>query len=180
MKLKEFIILSDCANKEMMNESIAKLKKPVLLGGKETPADLNGLTMGQLMLLQAIETESDLLTQTPRIIMDVAPEELEADKVIGFVMWVSEQVKGISKLFSAIKTKHSSEEIEAGIDRLDFGMFGLVDWYAKRMGITDHEEVERVPWVRVYKCMQMDNEVTNYEKRLRDIYHKRNETKGKR
>lgn len=180
MKLKEFIILSEVANKALLNESLAKLKKPVMLGGKEVPVDLNSLTMGQLMMLQTIDNERDLLLNTSRIIMDVNPEGLEADKVIGFVLWVSEQVKEIGKMFSSLKVKHTSEEIEAGIDQLDFGMFGLVDWYARRMGITDHEEVEKVPWVRVYTCMKMEIDTMNYEKRLRDIYHKRHDTKTKR
>jgi len=44
------------------------------------------------------------------------------------------------------------------VDKLSFGLFGLVDYYATRMGITDHEQVESVPWVRVYKCLDMDAE----------------------
>ncbi len=37
-------------------------------------------------------------------------------------------------------------------------------------GITDHEQVESVPWVRVYKCLDMDAEKIRYERRLREIY----------
>ena len=40
------------------------------------------------------------------------------------------------------------------------------------MGITDHEEVERVPWIRVYKCLDMDAERTRFERRLRNILNK--------
>ena len=55
---------------------------------------------------------------------------------------------------------------------MNFGLFGLLDYYAQRMGITDHEEVERVPWIRVYKCLDMDAERTRFERRLRNILNK--------
>ena len=47
--------------------------------------------------------------------------------------------------------------------------FGILDWYAKRMGITNHDEVLTVPWLRIYKCMDMDNKVEQYQRRLNEI-----------
>ena len=87
-----------------------------------------------------------------------------------FVGWVVESVKKINDMFDRIKIKPSSEQQRAGIEDLNFGIFGLVDWYAKRMGITDHEDVMSVTWVRVYKCLEMDNKTSEFQKRLIKVY----------
>ena len=50
-----------------------------------------------------------------------------------------------------------------------FGLFGMLDWYAVRMGISDHDQVLKVPWLRIYKCMDMDNKRRAYEKRLQKV-----------
>ena len=65
--------------------------------------------------------------------------------------------------------QHTSEQMRAGIDRLNFGVFGLIDWYARRMGITDHDEVLKVPVLRVYQCLKMDKEQQEYENRLAKV-----------
>ena len=76
----------------------------------------------------------------------------------------------INALFDSVKGKPTKEEEKAGIDKLKFGVFGLIDWYALRMGITDHEEVTKVPWGRGYKCLEMDNKRHEFDKRLAKIY----------
>ena len=75
----------------------------------------------------------------------------------------------INKLFASTSVPPTAEEQQAGADSLNFGPFGLLDYYALRMGITDHEAVEYVPWVRVYKCLDMDAMKMRYERRLRKI-----------
>ena len=40
---------------------------------------------------------------------------------------------------------------------------------ARRMGIKDHDEVLGVPWMRLYKCMEMDGLQREYERRLGEI-----------
>ena len=61
------------------------------------------------------------------------------------------------------------DEIAAGVNDLDSGPFGLVDWYARRMGYKDHDEVLRVPWLRVWQTMKIDADRDDYERRLRDV-----------
>ena len=75
-----------------------------------------------------------------------------------------------TELIDKIKIKPENEEIRAGITRLNFGIFGMIDWYALRMGITDHEEVMNVPWGRIYKCMEIDNKTMEFRKNLNKIY----------
>ena len=90
--------------------------------------------------------------------------------ILGFSTWVTREVERITKLFETTSVVPTPEERRAGVDKLSFGLFGLVDYYATRMGITAHEQVESVPWVRVYKCLDMDAEKIRYERRLREIY----------
>jgi len=37
------------------------------------------------------------------------------------------------------------------------------------MGITNHDDVLTVPWLRIYKCMEMDNKVEQYQRRYNEI-----------
>lgn len=41
------------------------------------------------------------------------------------------------------------------------------------MGISNHEEVECVPWIRVYKCLDMDAKRVMFERRLRNVLNKK-------
>ena len=96
-----------------------------------------------------------------------------AERVLWFVYFCNKEVERINKLFEAIKPHFDSEEKQAGVDRLKFGSFGILDWYARRMRITDQNEVRNVPWVRIYKCMKNDNELREYDRRLREVYKRK-------
>jgi hypothetical protein len=86
---------------------------------------------------------------------------------------VQTEMERIGKLFQSLGVEHSSDEVAAGIDKLEFGTFGIVDWYAKRMGIIDHEEVFNTPWARIFQCMKIDHENNEFEKRYRQILERR-------
>ena len=74
------------------------------------------------------------------------------------------------------KHKHqpTPEEIKAGINDLDFGPFGIIDWYAHRQGYQDQDDAAKVAWVRVCECMRIDNERIAFERRLREIMANKN------
>ena len=96
-------------------------------------------------------------------------EKEPCEDVIGFSNFVANELRKIADLFASCRTDLSPEQEQAGFGNLNFGMFGVLDWYCKRMGITDHAEVEKVPWVRVYKCMDMDAQTRRCEQRLSEI-----------
>ena len=100
-----------------------------------------------------------------------------AIEVLGIVNMVQGEMSRIGKLFQALNTDKTSEEMSAGIERLNFGAFGIVDWYAQRMGIVDHEEVFNTPWARIYQCMKIDHENNEFEKRYRKIIEQRSKRK---
>lgn len=172
MTTKEFLILSQFT-KDDMQAKISRLQRPSSVYGVSVPEDLNKLTIGELFTLQGIQTEQDAITVPCKVILDLDEDKVmkaEASEVFGFVMWVAGEVAKINKLFERTRIPPTKEEKQAGVEQLNFGAFGILDWYALRMGIVDHEWVEHTPWIRVYKCLEMDARRAQYERRLRDVY----------
>ena len=180
MTLKEFTLAySIASNREEVDEQINRLPRPATLQGKEVPTDLNEQAYGTIIALQQgindKATDIERIATCAKILLDVEiTEESEASEVLGFGKWIAEELIRISNLFASIQTAPTPEEIQAGVRELNFGFFGTLDWYARRMGITDHAEVERTPWIRIFKCMEMDNKQAQYERRLRQIYAQKN------
>lgn len=168
MTVKELLIVERISS----IEGAENIPKPWSVSHRKTPDTLNDLSMGELMQLQAISTERDTLFVPCCVLLGMFESDVlkaDAQEVIGFINWVAREVQRINKLFASTSVPPTAEEQQAGADSLNFGPFGLLDYYALRMGITDHEAVEYVPWVRVYKCLDMDARKMKYERRLRKI-----------
>lgn len=154
-------------------DRLEEMPKPDKVGKVSLPEDLNDITFGQLIELQGIATNEELFYVPCGVLLGLdraKVNECRAEEVVGFVTWVAREVKRINKLFEATNVKPTAEEKQAGIDKLSFGPFGLIDYYALRMGFTDHDHVLSLPWVRIYQCMIIDSERAKYERRLRKIY----------
>ena len=177
MTVKEFLTISSIATEPaVIRTKLDELRKPYQLGQYKTPDTLNDINMGELMQLQSIETEHDILFVPCTVLMGLSKRyisQLPASDVLGFVQWVSKEVERINKLFASTNVPPTPEEKQAGSELLNFGPFGMIDYYAQRMGITDHAEVDSVPWVRVYKCLDMDAKRVRFERRLRNILSKK-------
>lgn len=147
--------------------------RPLMVGNRATPENLDAMTMGQMLSLSGLDDSWSMFYGVCREFLGMTDAEVDnadAAQVVLFTGWCAGELKKLTNLFSKIKSSHTAEEIRAGVERLDYGAFGLVDWYAKRMGITDHDEVMNVPCLRVYQCLKMDSEREEYEKRLAKIY----------
>lgn len=156
------------------------LSKPKFVSGKAVPNDLNDLTFGQVIELQGIQEVGSMFIVPLRVVMGMSDEEVmeaSATEVVRFAAWAAREMEKINKLFASTNRKPTDKERKAGIELLRFGVFGTVDYYAQRMGIRDHEEVMAVPWMRVYKCLQIDSEKAKYELRLRKVYEDENSRK---
>lgn len=171
----DFLILYPLCTKESSRDIMTFLnacERPSFLGETEIPANLNGISYGKLDDLSRIGGEKDPIAAVVEIVLDLKPEEiyrLPVTKVFGFSNFVVKEVERINGLFSAIKLDHTSEEISAGIEKLNFGSFGVLDWYARRMRITNQNEVRSVPWVRIYTCMRNDTAQAAYERRYNKV-----------
>lgn len=147
--------------------------KPDRIDGLRTPQNLDHLTMGQFTALGHIGS-GDTLVDPVCIVMGMERESvlgLPFLKVVGMAQWVASQMREVAKMFDSIPCETTVEQRRAGVEKLNFGAFGLVDSYARRMGIVDHDYVlDCVPWLRVWQCMKNDAMVAEYEKRLRKVY----------
>lgn len=147
------------------------LPRPNYVGDTQCPENLNTLTIGQLIEMTD-QKGPDADYRIAEIVLGYDKQVTDgcrAVEVVPFLSWVGREVKKINALFNKIHSRPTAKEKQAGVDKLQFGLFGLIDWFAKRMGITDHDEVLQVPWVRIYKCLDMDNQVNMYERRLNEI-----------
>ncbi|MDR2929075.1 MAG: hypothetical protein LBV41_12885 [Cytophagaceae bacterium] len=150
--------------------------KPAKIAGKPVPKDFNRLTWADLTLLQSCKTEDELLYTSFKTVINVSKKELlmcPAIDVLAFILFARHELARIVKMFSRIQHRPSAEERHAGIEQLNFGLFGTLDWWAKRMGIADHEEAEKTPWIRIYTCMKNDNLTEIFQKRLNEVILKK-------
>lgn len=172
MTFKEFTVLMNVAHDpDAVMEQIRKLPVPETMCGKPVPADLNGISIGQLIELQECKPDN-VMTKTAEILLGATERQVayeQAEKVLAFNMHVSRELTKIAELFQSISIPMTDLQKKAGYDKLNFGPFAILDSFALRMGITDHEEVEKVPWVRIFKCMQMDAEREICRRRAEEI-----------
>lgn len=156
--------------------ALLALPKPDKVCGVRTPRNLNNLSIGELLHLQASSADT-LVGQIAAVLLKVPARRClreRADRMLGFVFWVGRELERIAALFAATGGQPTPEEIKAGINELDSDPFDLIDWYARRQGYADQNDAAKVPWVRVYKCMQIDNKHIAYERRLREILSNKN------
>ena len=179
---KDWFIVA-CHSEDTATLNMEMMTRPLYVAGKQTPESLNEITLGQMVELSQLKSGREMFYKVcwELLKIDVAQvDSARAVDVVRFVGWVLRRVKEINRLFEKTKGNPTAEEIRAGINKMNFGVFGMIDWYARRMGITDHEEVMSVPWVRVYKCLDMDSQTNEYHKRLtkirNDEYRRRKNT----
>ena len=183
--LAEFNKLMPLVKTEHIETLFVKLKDrlpPKTIAGKKVPENLDLISWKQFANLSSLDV-NNMYFKPFEIILKLKEKHLIECKlfdIIGFVLFVSSELQRLAKLFESIKPQPTPEEVRAGINKLNFGLFGTLDWYARRMGITDHSQAEKTPVVRIFKCMEIDNKTSEYEKRLRKIYADQNKPKNKK
>lgn len=165
---------------KVLNEA----EKPDFLFGRPLPKNFNGITFGAYSDLCEALGEKNHIRMMPLLIKSVYPnatdwdiERLAAYDVWGFAIFAAKETDRINKMFGSVHLEYTEQEKKAGIDKLQFGVFGILDWYAKRMGITDQNQVNNEKWVRIYQCMKNDMEEAAFNRRLQKVYE--NEAKVK-
>lgn len=161
---------------------LQEFTRPSFIGRHEVPQDLNHLTIGQLMNLGML-ADDDMIYGICSIILKLERDDVNrarAVDVVRFAGWVMSEVKRINKLFESTNVKPTQQQVRAGINNLRFGLFGVLDWYALRMGYQDHEKVADVPWINIYKCMDMDAKKALYERKYQEVISDDNRRQSKR
>lgn len=175
MTVREFINISNIITPDSL-ERISEVHKPDTICGKKTPDTINDISFGKLVALQEIRDTKDMLFVPAKILLDLTEDDVikeDFESVIGFANWIAKEVERIGKLFERTSVKPTSDEVMAGIDRMSFGVFGIIDYYAQRMGLSNHDEVESIPWIRIYKCLSIDAERVRFNRRLRKVLEKK-------
>jgi hypothetical protein len=164
-------------------KSLVLIPPPKKFNKRDVPDTLQMVTFGTLTQLQQAADSNDYIKTCCKLVsvLTGVDERVVASRraydVLGIVNMIQSEMERIGKLFQSLQGDHSSDEVAAGIERLEFGAFGIVDWYAQRMGIIDHEEVFATPWARIYQCMKIDHEQGEFEKRYRKIIENRSKIK---
>lgn len=172
---RDFLILFPLCTDEKRKEIVEFLnaqERPAFLNSHEVMKDLNGINYGQLDDLSRVKNENDPFAEAIKILLNIDDVEiygLPVDKVFGFCNFVTKEIERINNLFASISVDHTADELAAGIEQLNFGSFGVLDWYAKRMRITNQNDVRSVSWMRIYMCMKNDAEQAKYERRYNQI-----------
>lgn len=152
--------------------ALKEVECPARVGLTEAPQDLNDLTLGELIQLEAIGAEKGVFCAIAEILLGKDAEwamKAPALPMLGLRNMVVKEQDRIAGLFQSLAREPDIAEIRAGIESLNFGMFGLADWYARRMGISDHDEAFNTPWLRVWQCRKNDLDEAEYMKRLQEI-----------
>lgn len=148
---------------------------PLRLCRCDVPQDLNGITLGDLLDLQG-KSYAELLSVAPKVLLHLSGNKvarLEVGKAGGLANMVAAELERIGKMWQECRVQPTEAEKRAGAEALNFGPFGLVDWFAKRQGISDHDRVLQVPWLTVWQCLKIDSERTIYERRLLEAQKKK-------
>jgi hypothetical protein len=176
MKVERFLHVKDIIDKES-KQALASAEKPTMVSRAFVPMSLDLITFGQYLDLKRLKTDEDVLFVPAQVLLGLTIKQVMREDirvVYGFSKWVCEEVSRINDMFARCNQTPTAEERAAGVERLQFGDFGMIDWYAQRMGIQDHDEVLKVSWRRVYQVMKNDSEVSAYRKRLEQEYSKKN------
>ena len=169
--------LCDPENAAKNIDILNKAEKPTYIFDREVPDNLNLITFGQYSDICDALGEEDHVKAIRGMIKslfeDVTDEDIDvapAYDVWGLCNFICSETKHINELFSSVHLEYTEQEKKAGIDKLQFGTFGILDWYAKRMGIVDQNAVNSEKWVRIFQCMKNDSEETAYQRRLQKVY----------
>ena len=180
VSFRDYLVLFSNSSEEVRKEQVEAAKmlpRPLMVCGKVAPDNLNLISYGQLDDLHDHPNGVEAVINCCRIILGAEESAVmneRADRILWFTNFCNSEVKRINTLFSSIQADYEPEEKMAGIEKLKFGSFGVLDWYSRRMGISDQNAVRDIPWIRIYQCMKNDNEQSRYERRLREVYKRRN------
>ena len=176
MRTEDFYLLFGLAdNQEELLESMKELPKPEVIGKYSVPEDLNDITLEALIYLTESKTDDKFIENVEKWVLKVDEKDKgllidePAEITLALTNWVYGELDRIGKLFGSTRIEPTQEEKTAGIETLNFGWFGIVDSFAKRMTIT-HDAAEQTKWIIIFQCMRMDSLQAQYERRLQKVY----------
>lgn len=123
------------------------------------------------MLIAAGSDEEAVLIQynATNIVLRSEVGEIPTAKYLDILVGLKEDLARIDNAFKNLpKATLTPEEIEAGFDKLDFGLFGIIDTLACRQGLTD-EQVKDMRLGDAIGKLAIVGKRAQAERRLADI-----------
>ena len=162
---------------------IVQAEPPKRVLGRKAPSTLDDISYADLVEYQNFGT---LASSDYRRFCELSAAQalgcsagdlgyLPAMDVAGVAHMVATELARISDLFKSCEVKPTGQESRANPPVGDW--FSMVDWYAKRMGISDHNAAGAVKWQYFYRCAKIDAENNRYERRLMQV--QQNDIKAK-
>lgn len=181
LKLHEYYnLLPVAANrKECVAWAKSRKKPPVVCDKEIADSAINLITFAEYVKLAATKDDNAFLLAAQEVFGITGLRNENAERALGFLNWAAHGVARITDLFNKASIPATSEEKAAGVEKLRFGLFGIVDWYARRMHIS-HAAAEETRWINLYKCLDMDVKTAIYERKLQQQYINKSKNKGKR
>ncbi len=175
INVKQFIELAAFYDPLNFIEFCKELEVPDRISTHVLPVNLDSITYGQRIDLSDINGEN-LLTLPLQIIAGLKDEQiiwLNASQVIRYGLMVIDELKRLNERDEKnLKYIPDKEELDAGINKMNHGIFGTLDNIARRMH-CDQEDVLKMGQSRVYMMMKIDIDNANYAKRLRAVITKK-------
>lgn len=157
---------------ESQKQRLAAVECPRRFRIWDVPQDLNSLTLEGLTRLWTIKSSRDVFIAAGGALLGLSEAETLRSPLLpmlGIVNMVSRELPKIADMWDRAHGDPTADELAAGCAQLDFGIFGLADWYARRMGMTSHDEAFATPWLRVWQCAVNDERVRQYNVRLAEV-----------
>lgn len=156
--------------------ALQAVPRPERLGGKRVPETFNDLTLGDLAELWSIRDQTDLLFRAPKVVLGLTEKQVLRSRttdLIGFLNFTGAELKRIADMWEQCSNPPTPEQMEAGVRDLDFGAFGIIDSWARRMHIPDHDQAAQTNWLVVWQCMKNDARTAAYERRLQAVINRK-------
>lgn len=172
MSVFRFLNLAVCYDMAEFIEQCKETQLPERIGKKLLPKDLNEITYGQRIDLSEIDGNNFILHPL-KVICEMSERDIlrqNIAEVIRFSFMVVQELERLNKRDERfLKYDPEPEEVKAGVNKMDNGLFGIIDTIARRMNIT-HDEVLALSQQKVFMMLKIDLDNYNYSKRLRKAY----------
>lgn len=199
MKLKsiEDFITYQSILTEKSRERISTIAKPERMALRNTPKDLNSITLGQLIELWGITSDMELFCTSAVSVfahckgyseakaarmerrMKRRLRHVRTGKAIGWMNFIQSELLRINDMWQECDIPISRLDREAGAESLNYGFFSIIDAYAQRQRITDHDDVLKVEWVKVWQCLKKDADIAKFQIRRQQILDQQQKQKFK-
>ena len=175
--VRQFLELSIFYDLKTFQSMIIESGKPESVGGHKLPENLDSISYGQRLDLMEMKTDEDAIFMPCEILFKMTRHQILSEsiyKIAALSKWVVSELNRMTERENrTLKYNPEPEELRAGINRVNFGAFGLIDTIVKTRPVYTHEDVLSLSCSKIYAMQLIDYQNRMFEKRLRKEYSKK-------